>query len=88
MVKEWLKPLADPLLVEATTHVSYLVLPDKDLRMYEVILAGTVMSANQQSTNQAGQSKSNTEHKATGIKTDDSARNQCRCILWISEPLV
>lgn len=47
MVKEWLNPLADPLMVEATIHVSYLVLPDNDLRVYEVTLAGTVMSAQQ-----------------------------------------
>lgn len=45
VVKEWLYPLADPPMVEATIHVSYLVLPDRDLRVYEVVLAGTVTSA-------------------------------------------
>lgn len=48
MVKEWLYPLVDPLMVDATIHVSYLVFPDRDLRVYEVVLAGTVMSANSQ----------------------------------------
>lgn len=48
MVKEWLNPLVDPLMVEATIHKSYLVLPDNDLRVNEVTLAGTVTSAKQQ----------------------------------------
>lgn len=78
MVKEWLNPLADPLMVEATIHVSYLVLPDNDLRVCEVTLAGTVMSAQQQQTEE------NTHNQ--------TYRRPCvyvcgGYILWRSEPL-
>ena len=38
-------------MVEALTQVSYLVLPDNDVRVYEAVLAGTVMSANEQNRN-------------------------------------
>lgn len=39
-------------MVEAMIQVSYLVLPDNDLRVYEVMLAGTVMAANGQNRNE------------------------------------
>lgn len=35
-------------MVEALIQTSYLVLPDSDLRVCEVVLAGTVTAANQQ----------------------------------------
>lgn len=39
-------------MVEALIQASYLVLPDSDVRVYEVVLAGTVTAANQQNRNQ------------------------------------
>lgn len=35
-------------MVEALIQVSYLVLPDNDFRVYEVVLAGTLTAANEQ----------------------------------------
>lgn len=52
VVNEWLEPLNEPLIVEAFIQMSYFVLRDNDVRVYEVVLAGTVMPARKKNRNQ------------------------------------
>lgn len=53
VVNEWLKLVVEPLMVEALIQVSYLVLRSNDFRVYEVVLAGTVISENEENRNKS-----------------------------------
>lgn len=43
--------MTEPRTVETMTNTSYLVLPDNELSVYEVMLPGTVASENEQNRN-------------------------------------
>ena len=45
-MKECRGPSAEPATVEAPIHASYLVFPDRDFRVKEVVLDGTVTAEN------------------------------------------
>lgn len=51
-MNEWLDPLTEPLIVEAFIQMSYFVLRDNDVRVYEVVLGGTIMPARKNNRNQ------------------------------------
>lgn len=51
-MNEWLEPLTEPLIVEAFIQMSYFVLRDNDVKVYEVVSAGTVMPARKNNRNQ------------------------------------
>lgn len=44
--------MVEPATVEAFMKMSYFVLCDSDVRVYEVVLAGTVTAANKHNRNQ------------------------------------
>lgn len=44
-MNEWVIPVLEPLIVETTTQVSYLVSATSEFRVWDVTLPGTVTSA-------------------------------------------